>query len=761
MSNLTPHPRWDSQRLSEFARASGRLSAAVTEEEVVAAILEGAAPLVEASAGVVGLVRGELVEIVGEIGYPEGRIAPWRSFPVAANLPISDVIRTRTPAYCGSAAERDQRWPVDWKVDLRETHALVALPLIGRSGVLGAVALSFGEDRSFSPTERDLMEAIAAQCGLALERARLQEAEQRARERTERLQRFTERLAPALTTDDVVRIALDKILVAAHARGATFAMLTPQSEIHAVQSVGLSRQLTRSLEEASGRHHTALLESFRRRAPIWIGNRDEWEARYPASAEIFADFAESLAVLPLINGRDVYGAIEVLFEHASDFPADERAFLLAIAGQAAQALDRAHAYEEQRHIALTLQQRLLPSSLPDVPGARLAAAYTPGGQAVEVGGDFFDAFETPSGWTLVIGDICGKGVEAAGFTSECRHAIRVAALSKPLSSPAELLRVLNQTNAAREMEFASVACAVITQSPEGFGFQVTAASAGHPPLIVRRSAGLVETLNPTGPLIGIFEDPEFAEMTTELVDGDLLLMYTDGVTEARRDGELLGQHRLSEAIGSLPEVTDPQTALASVQKLVSDFQEDNPTKDDIAILALSVATAEMRGESTRAEPPAPPLEDRLGWTPAVKEELPPLTLLFPADAQHLSAVRGAVRRWLEAVPIARAQVAEIVLAMNEAVSNAIAHAFRATGEPRWISLDADITDNELNVVVADRGVWRRRRPRADGGRGLRLIDALADGVELERTSAGTEVRLHWLLDVESRQSEKVATNART
>ena len=140
---------------------------------------------------------------------------------------------------------------------------------------------------------------------------------------------------------------------------------------------------------------------------------------------------------------------------------------------------------------------------------------------------------------------------------------------------------------------------------------MTAASAGHPPLIVRRSAGLVETLNPTGPLIGIFEDPEFAEMTTELVDGDLLLMYTDGVTEARRDGELLGQRRLSEAIASLPEVTDPQTALASVQKLVSDFQEDNPSRDDIAILALSVATAEMRGESTRAEPPAPPLE--IAW----------------------------------------------------------------------------------------------------------------------------------------------------
>ena len=742
LSKLTPQQRLDSQRLSDFARASGRLSAALTEEEVVTAILEGAAPLVGASAGVVGLVRGELVEIVGEIGYPEGRIAPWQSFPVAASLPISDVIRTAEPAYCGSAAERDRRWPVDWKVDLRETHALVVLPLVGRSAVLGAVALSFAEDRSFSATERELMEAIAAQCGLALERARLQEAEQRARERTERLQRFTERLAPALTTDDVVRIALDKILVAAHARGATFAILTPQSELHAVQSVGLSRRLTRSLEQASGRHHTALLESFRRRAPIWIGNRGDWEARYPASAAIFTDFAKSLAVLPLINGRDVYGAIEVLFEQESEFPADERAFLLAIAGQAAQALDRAHAYEEQRHIALTLQQRLLPSSLPDVPGARLAAAYTPGGRAVEVGGDFFDAFETPSGWTLVIGDVCGKGVEAAGFTSECRHAIRVAALTRPKSGPAGLLRVLNQTNAAREMEFASVACAVITRTAAGF--EVTAASAGHPPLIVRRSAGLVETLNPGGPLIGIFDDAEFAEMTTELVDGDLLLMYTDGVTEARRNGELLGQRRLSEAIASLSHVADPQTVLASVQKLVSDFQEDSPTKDDIAILALSVAAA----ETSKPDDPAASGEDgRIGWRPTAKKEAPALTLVFPSDAQHLAAVRVAMYRWLETVPVAPAQAAEIVLAMNEAASNAIAHASGTAEKPRSISLDAYLTSDELTVVVADRGVWQRRRPRPDGGRGLRLLDALADGVELERTPSGTEVRLRWLLDL--------------
>ena len=556
------------------------------------------------------------------------------------------------------------------------------------------------------------MEAIAAQCALALERARLHDAEQRARERTERLQRFTERLAPALITDDVVDIALDKILVAAHARGATFAMLKSPTQMSTTRSVGLPHELTDALEEAAGHHDTAIVDSIRRKAPIWIGSRSDWEEHYPASAEIFAGFADSLAVLPLISEQVVYGAIEVLFEEESEFPPDERRFLLAIAGQAAQALDRAHAYEEQRHIASTLQQRLLPSSLPDVPGAQLAAVYTPGGRTVEVGGDFFDAFETADGWTLVIGDVCGKGVEAAGFTSECRHTIRVAALSASAPSPAELLRVLNQTNAAREMEFASVACATIRRSDSGF--ELTAASAGHPPLIVRRRGGLVETVNPGGPLIGIFEDPEFDEQTTTLGEGDLLLMYTDGVTEARAGGNLLGERRLGEAITELTEDPDPRAALTAVQRLVADFQEDHLTRDDIAMLALSVTASDANGVGSTGRGALRAHGVDAEWGAA---EPAPLSLLFPADAGQLAAVRTTTRRWLDTVDVAREQAAEIILAMNEAVSNAVAHAYLDLDEPRAVSVDASVVARELTVVVADRGVWRRREPDAAGGRG--------------------------------------------
>lgn len=727
--------------LSRFARASERLASVLSEDEVVGVILEETLPLVGAAAGVVGLTRGENVEVVGAIGYPEGRIEPWRSFPVSARLPMSDVIRGRKPVFCRSAEERDRRWPVDWKADLNGTHALVVLPLIGRMEVLGAIALSFGDDRSFSTAERSLLSAIASQCALALERARLYAAEQRASERAYRLQRFTERLAPALTTVDVVDISLDKLLVAAHARGAMFAVLSePERKLTNVRSAGLPHRLTRMLDEAAGRHQTALNDAFGRKIPIWIKDREEWESVYPASAEIFKGFARSLAVLPLIKGADVFGAMEVLFEGESEFAPDERRFLLAIASQAAQALDRAHAYEEQRHIALALQQRLLPRTLPKIAGADLAAVYRPAARSAEVGGDFYDAFETPTGWVLVIGDVCGKGVEAAAFTSQCRNSLRVAALGVPKPMPGELLRLLNRSLVSTELEFASVACATVERSE--CGLRATFASAGHPPILVRRTGGLVEAINPLGPLVGIFDDTDFAEQSIELAEGDILFMYTDGVTEARAHGRILGESRLQEAIAFLPDGSRPEAVLGRIEKLLVDFQEDGRASDDVAMLAVAVRrTARDTAETGHSG-------ERASWTETTgNDRVAPLMLLFPPKPTQLSHVRDAVDRWLKPLPIPGDRAAEIILALNEAAANAIEHAYRGFTEPRAVSIEASISGAELVAVIADRGIWRPRRSRLDSGRGFILMRALSDGVDLQH-DIGTRVCLRWYLDAE-------------
>ena len=223
-------------------------------------------------------------------------------------------------------------------------------------------------------------------------------------------------------------------------------------------------------------------------------------------------------------------------------------------------------------------------------------------------------------------------------------------------------------------------------------------------------------------------------------------MYTDGVTEARAGGDLLGERRLAEAVAGLPEDSDPPAALAAVQKLVSDFQEDHLTRDDIAMLALSVDATQSpvaaNGTGAQAEG-----NGRMVWTAnADADERAPLALLFPADPGQLARVRAATRRWLDAAGVGSNQAAEIVLAMNEAISNAVAHAYADAEEPRSISVDAHTDGNELTLVVTDRGVWRRRRKRSEGGRGLGLIETLADDHQLGRTpGGGTEVRLRWQL----------------
>jgi anti-sigma regulatory factor (Ser/Thr protein kinase) len=129
---------------------------------------------------------------------------------------------------------------------------------------------------------------------------------------------------------------------------------------------------------------------------------------------------------------------------------------------------------------------------------------------------------------------------------------------------------------------------------------------------------------------------------------------------------------------------------------------------------------------------APPLEP---------SEPAPLALLFSSDAGHLARARAAAHRWLQSVAVSEEVAAEIVLAMNEAVANAIEHAYRTGEGPYTVSVDAYVKDGELTVTVADRGVWRRRRAGSDGGRGLGLIEALTDDSHVQRAPGGTEVRL--------------------
>jgi sigma-B regulation protein RsbU (phosphoserine phosphatase) len=244
-------------------------------------------------------------------------------------------------------------------------------------------------------------------------------------------------------------------------------------------------------------------------------------------------------------------------------------------------------YEEQSEIARVLQQSLMPEDLPEIAGCEIKASYRAAGRANEIGGDFYDLFRTGDGHMLVIGDVCGKGPRAAALTSLCRYTLRAAALHAEASQPAALLGVLNRAILEQRsgmVEFASAICALLR--PTDAGVTAVLASAGHPPALVRRAGGSVEICSAPGPIVGVFENAEFADATLALAPGDLMILHTDGLTDARlHPGERVGEQRVHELIASLPEPS-PTAAIAALDGLLAASE----ITDDVAIVAVAAVT---------------------------------------------------------------------------------------------------------------------------------------------------------------------------
>jgi serine phosphatase RsbU (regulator of sigma subunit) len=587
-----------SGRLEALFGLGVRVAAAESEGDVLDVIVDQGAGIAGAAAAVVGVADGDSVRVVAERGYEPGYLDRRLSFPLEPGTPMSDVIVSGSPVYCSSRAERDERWPVFRGAGSQAGEAFVVLPLAGRRGMLGALTLSFREVLEFDPDERSFLEAFASQCALSLERIRaaaeeerlrdeltlIVESERRARYRTERLQRYTARLAPALKVDEVAEIAVDKALVASGGVTALLALESPDGRIEIRRVDGQVTGEMRAKRFLAADDASVVGEVFRSHAPRWITNRREWD-RYPEALGR-PEGLRSAALLPVGTPDRFFGVLGIAFDHEREFPTDEQKFLSAIAAQTAQALDRAILHEEHAHIAQVLQQSLLPHSLPEVPGVAISASYRAAGELNEAGGDFYDVFETDAGHLLVIGDVCGKGPEAAALTALCRYTLRAAALQSGGSSPAQLLALLNRAILAQgggDNQFASVAC-VLLQRGE-LGVTATLASAGHPPTLVRARDGELTAYSPTGTPAGLMPDCRYNDELVSLSPGDLLVLHTDGLTDARAgNGDRLGETPIWEALEALGPAPTPVQAIGALEALLNGLE----TPDDIAIVAAVV-----------------------------------------------------------------------------------------------------------------------------------------------------------------------------
>jgi PAS domain S-box-containing protein len=291
-------------------------------------------------------------------------------------------------------------------------------------------------------------------------------------------------------------------------------------------------------------------------------------------------------VAPLRARGRILGAVTfVTAESHRRFTRDDVDLVEELARRAGLSVDNARLYTERSRIAHTLQSELLPARLPEIPGVRVAVRYRAAGELNEVGGDFYDVFERrDGGWAFEIGDVSGKGAEAAAVTALARHTVRTASLQP--ATPRELLETLNDALLLQRAgsEFCTVCLAVLRQ--EGGARRLTVALGGHPPALVLRADGRVEAHGDPGTLLGVFRDPDVSESETTLEPGDTVLLYTDGVTEAGSAGAEIGEEGLTELLAGLRGLS-PEEIVDAVEQAAVDAQDGKP-RDDIALVAFAL-----------------------------------------------------------------------------------------------------------------------------------------------------------------------------
>jgi sigma-B regulation protein RsbU (phosphoserine phosphatase) len=237
-----------------------------------------------------------------------------------------------------------------------------------------------------------------------------------------------------------------------------------------------------------------------------------------------------------------------------------------------------------RALAETLQKSFLPPDIMSVPGLDVGGAYRPAGDGTEVGGDFYDVFPTgPQTWGIVLGDVCGKGASSAVVTALARYTVRGEALH--VSSPAAVLAGLHEALVSYYPDtFCTALFVLLDQVPEGC--RLTVAAGGHPLPLCRRARGSIETVGRPGRLLGMVKTANVSESVAILSAGDLVVLYTDGVTEARQGDAFFGEEGIAEVLGASAERTAQEVADAIVAAALG-FQ-DGRARDDIAVVVAKV-----------------------------------------------------------------------------------------------------------------------------------------------------------------------------
>jgi anti-sigma regulatory factor (Ser/Thr protein kinase)/putative methionine-R-sulfoxide reductase with GAF domain len=467
----------------------------------------------------------------------------------------------------------------------------------------------------------------------------------------------------------------------------------PTNHLVARAARGLEEEVEQGVRIPIGRGFAGRIAA--ERVPIFIADVDHADILNPLLRE---KGVRSLLGVPLIVEGDLIGVMHVGSLTPRIFNQNDLAVLQFAAARAAPAIERARLRVElelETAVAEVLQRSLLPKRLVDAVGISAAARYLPA-RAV-VGGDWYDMFELPRGRIgVAIGDVVGHGVRAAALMGQLRTALYSYATEG--HGPGRTLELVDRFMQGRgEAAMATAAYGVFDPDSGGLCF----ATAGHlPPIILAGDDARLLEVPPAVPL-GAFPYGSFAEHTVALDRGETLVLYTDGLVE--RPGE-----PLNESIEALQRRLQGSTSAEDAcRRALRHLDSADGLRDDIAIVAL---------EHT---------------------ELPEqLSVRLAAQPTVLANARRLVRHWLRAQGVSDDVLTEATIAVSEACTNAIEHAYPPT--PSTFELEARVADGVVTLVVRDTGRWREPRG-AHRGRGLKMIEAAMDELEVNTSEAGTEI----------------------
>jgi serine phosphatase RsbU (regulator of sigma subunit)/CHASE3 domain sensor protein len=440
-----------------------------------------------------------------------------------------------------------------------------------------------------------LLLVLIAVVAYVAERAIVEPVERwrRAEAGRERLQSATAALAASSSIEEVAEATVTEATRSLETTKAAMHMLDGAVLYHVGGLTGGRRERWSKVSMQAG---LPLTEAVRTGEPLFFDEVGALRERWPLSPE-----TRAFAVLPLIASGRVLGALSVMFARPITFDAEERGLLLALASQSAVALARAQLYEREHAVAQTLQASLLPRALPAIEGLDLAGRLEAGAPGVDVGGDFYDAFAISDGvWGLAIGDVCGKGVDAAALTALARHTLRAAAHEH--ATPREVLDVLNRAVLAesRPGQFLTAIFGRLEVLPAG-RFRLMFACGGHPPPVLLDAGLEPRPLRCTGTLLGVVEDPELTDATVELDVGDTLLLYTDGLTEAGAPARTLTTDEVARLVASVRGESAARTAEGCLHEALA--ASGGVIRDDIAVLVAQagLGVVSTAGRSAAAE----------------------------------------------------------------------------------------------------------------------------------------------------------------